>query len=138
MWPNVYTYELFPELGVFYFYKGRAYQISEKVNSKKVYKTAEGWHSFDIVHEDAWPELLKTNPELPQVSWKHIPRGRVFFNGRDYVVECDPVLKTRPLFKGEIIFSFSLPQELDISERQLKTVFKFNPFYSYEGDETWK
>lgn len=128
------------QLGVFYFYKGIVYPESRAWNEEEIFKNTSGWRSFDIVHEDAWNMKIKKNIGRLETTWKDIPRGRVYFNGREFVVECDPILEQIPEFKKEVISKFSLPPEgtQDSSGGEYRTVFKFDPFYTFVGDESWR
>lgn len=129
------------ELGIFYYFKGRIYKSSKPWNDENIFKKDSGWRSLDIVHEDAWQELRKNNPELPNTDWMTLPRGRVYFDGREFVVNVDPVLEEIPNFKNLVISAFNLPPEGTAKESgadQRITRFDFDQFYSYTEDkEVW-
>jgi len=130
------------ELGIFYYFRGKIYKSSKPWNDEKIFKKDSGWRSLDIVHEDAWQELRREYPELPNTDWMALPRGRVYFEGREFVVNVDPVLETIDGFKSLVLSAFNLPPEGTAKESgadQRITRFDFEPFYSYsENPEIWR
>ncbi|MBF0548087.1 MAG: hypothetical protein HQM08_26855 [Candidatus Riflebacteria bacterium] len=118
-------------LGIFYFYKNTVYHKSIPWNDESVHKDdIKYFRSFDCVHEDAWVELKQSHPELPNVGWREIPRGRVFYSKGKLIVEHNPSLSGNEIFEKEIIQTFYLPPKADIPGKLRATVFKPSEFYA--------
>ena len=66
------------EVGIFYIVDGRI--VSEKIPVSEI-EPLGGVHSIPVEHSELWSELQDKNPNLHDMTWWDLPRGRVVYNG---------------------------------------------------------
>ena len=112
-------------IGIFWIFKEKLLKLETALQNGSDY--AGVIHS-DINHIDYWPVLQRRMPELKQLEYEDVPRGRVMFFKRTkkYRVLMDKVLHT-PRNKQLLLKAFNLPKA--------KTVFGTDPHYTTDPKE---
>lgn len=114
-----------PQVGIFWVFRGRVLAAPCPV--------AEGVEACDMVngphdHVDYWPVLQRQHPELADLEYEEVPRGRVVFSRADrrFCVYLDKKLH-RPAVESRLVRVFGLPRS--------RTSFSTDPHYVTDPGE---
>ena len=114
-----------PRVGIFWIFKGKLLKSETALDGGAEYG--------DVVHSqhdhiDYWPVLRGQNPELKQLEYEDVPRGRVMYfkQTKKFRVLMDKVLHT-PQNKQLLLKAFNLPKA--------RTTFGTDPHYTTDPKE---
>lgn len=114
-----------PHIGIFWVFNGKLIKLAAPL--EKGTHTAEGIDS-PFNHYDSWPALQSKCPELRDLGYEDVPRGRVLFlrKSKRFSVYMNKALQ-RPSIKKLILIKFHLPKT--------KTQFLTDPHYTTDPKE---
>ncbi len=66
------------KIGIFWFYKNQVLGVAHDVDLGQV--DSLGLVDSPFTHVDYWPTIQKRIPELAEIEYEHIPRGRIIYD----------------------------------------------------------
>ncbi len=113
-----------PSIGPFWFHKQSV--LAAMVEAKAV-APVDGLADYNVDHVDLWPKFQGEHPELRQMEYFEIPRGRVIYKMRTktFTIYLDKVLM-KPKIKAALVKAFDLPPS--------KTKFASDPHYTTDAE----